>query len=87
MEAFLSVALCGLSKDALEEIRVTFNAIYPKVEISAEAQTQMLELLKYDKKNSHGIVKFALLEALGKPKIDVEVPLELLEQAFEDYRN
>jgi len=47
----------------------------------------MLELLKYDKKNSHGIVKFALLEALGKPKIDVEVPLELLEQAFEDYRN
>ncbi len=87
MEAFLSVALCGLSKDALEEIRATFNAIYPKVEISAEAQTQMLELLKYDKKNSHGIVKFALLEALGKPKIDVEVPLELLEQAFEDYRN
>ena len=81
------MALCGLSKDALEEIRATFNAIYPKVEISAEAQTQMLELLKYDKKNSHGIVKFALLEALGKPKIDVEVPLELLEQAFEDYRN
>jgi 3-dehydroquinate synthase len=43
-------------------------------------------MLIYDKKNSHGKVKFALLEAIGNPKWDVEVPNALLKDAFAYYQ-
>lgn len=86
MEAYLSVELCGLARESMEQIKTTLAEIYPKVEISTEAQAQMLRLLKFDKKNSHGIVKFALLKAIGEPQIDVEVPAELMPKAFDYYR-
>lgn len=85
-EAFLSHKLCGLSAEAMEQIKLVFKQIYPRVEILPEAQSKIVDLLKFDKKNSHGRIKFALLEAIGTPMLDVEVPEELLQQAFDFYR-
>jgi len=85
-EAFLSHKLCGLSAEAMEQIKLVFKQIYPRVEILPEAQSKIIDLLKFDKKNSHGRIKFALLEAIGTPMLDVEVPEELLQQAFDFYR-
>ena len=49
--------------------------------------TAIIDLLKYDKKNSQGKVKFVLLHSLGQPAIDVEVPPEDIFDAFEFYQN
>jgi len=85
MESFLGVKCCGFSKHHAEEIKETFARYYPYVEIDTQDQKEILELLRHDKKNKSGRINFVLLEAISKPKIDVEVPQELFAKAFEFY--
>ena len=46
----------------------------------------ILKLLKFDKKNSHGNINFVLLKNIGEPAIDVKVVNELLTEAFSYYK-
>ena len=85
MEAYISSSLLGMLESERDEIKETFTSIYPKVDISLTDQNKIIELLAHDKKNSHGKIKFALLEKIGKPKWDVEVPTELFQLAFQYY--
>lgn len=85
MEAFLSAELLGLPMDECGEIKSIFDSIYPKVAFKEHDIKDILGLLIYDKKNSHGKVNFCLLERIGQPKWDMEVPNSLLEAAFEYY--
>lgn len=85
MEAYISSSLLGMLESERDEIKETFTSIYPKVDISPTDQNKIIELLAHDKKNSHGKIKFALLEKIGKPKWDVEVPTELFPLAFQYY--
>lgn len=85
-EAYISSKLLSLSTTACDEIKTTFDAIYPKVTITEKDFTEIIALLIYDKKNSHGKVKFALLEAIGIPKWDIEVPNSILKDAFDYYQ-
>lgn len=87
LEGYLSYKLFRLSKSILEDIKNTFLNSYEKVEFSKADITAILQLMKYDKKNSHGKVKFVLLKAIGKPEIDVEIPAELFEEAFAYYKD
>lgn len=87
LEAYLSTKLCGLNKGQCEEIKTTFNSIYPPVDISKQDIKDILALLIFDKKNSHGKVKFVLLEAIGKPITDITVEENLLLEAFDYYAN
>jgi len=87
LETYLSTKVCGLSNENLEIINEGILKTFSKVEITKEDQLQIVELLKYDKKNSHGIVKFVLLEAIGQPKIDCVATNELISEAFEYYNN
>lgn len=85
MEAFISSKLLSMPEIECHEIKQVFDAIYPKVNITDNDFNAIVEMLVYDKKNSHGKVKFALLEAIGKPIWDIEVPPALLKEAFEYY--
>ncbi|MBA22759.1 MAG: 3-dehydroquinate synthase [Flavobacteriales bacterium] len=85
LEAYLSTQLTGLSSDQCNNIKEVFNSIYPKVDFNKKNIDAILDLLQYDKKNSHGKIKFVLLEAIGKTVIDVEVPDELFPKAFQYY--
>ena len=85
LEGYLSSKLCGLSDTDLADIKTTFLSKYPKVTFSKEDITNILGLLKFDKKNSHGNVNFVLLKGLGAPAIDVKVPEELLLESFAYY--
>lgn len=87
LEGYLSYKLSGLSKSILEDIKNTFLHSFEKVEFSELDINAILHLMKYDKKNSHGKVNFVLLKAIGKPEIDVEIPLELFEEAFVYYKD
>ncbi len=83
--AFLSSKLTGLSATELEQITYHLKTLYPVVDLEAEDHEQVLNLLKFDKKNSHGNINFVLLEKIGRPVIDVQVPQDLLSQGLHFY--
>ena len=85
MEGYLSVKTCGLSEKELHEIKTTFKSIYGFVDFNENDKSSIIELLKYDKKNSHGHIKYALLESIGSCKVDVIVDDKLVHEAFSYY--
>lgn len=86
LEGYLSHKLLGLSEQSLNDIKTTFLDKYEKVEFSDDDFENILKLMKYDKKNSHGKVNFVLLKTIGEPIIDVEIPVELFAEAFAYYK-
>ena len=86
LEAYLSTACCGLPMSDAEHIRNIFSNFYDPVDFTITDINTLLELLRHDKKNSHGKINFALLEEIGKPKIDQQVPAELFKKAFNFYQ-
>ncbi|WP_318640526.1 3-dehydroquinate synthase [Flavobacterium ardleyense] len=87
LESFLSFQLNFLSKTEYLEIKNQILAIFGRVEISQSDITEVLNLLKHDKKNEYGKVKFALLDGIGNAKIDQEVDNEIIIASFDDYKN
>ena len=85
LEAFLSFKLCGLNENDLKTIKTTFSEIYEKCEFKEDDIKSILDLLKHDKKNTHGRVNFVLLESIGKCHLDVEVDTALVYEAFDYY--
>ncbi len=86
LESYLSHKMLGLQSQELKEITSTFIDRFGKVAFSNDDITNILSLLKFDKKNSHGHINFVLLEAIGKPRIDVEIPDQLFNEAFAYYK-
>ncbi|WP_178988415.1 3-dehydroquinate synthase [Winogradskyella schleiferi] len=85
LETYLSTKICGLSQEELDIIHTGILKTFSKVEITEQDQKVIIDLLQYDKKNSHGVVNFVLLEAIGKPKLDCVVSNALILKAFEYY--
>ncbi|MFS4455529.1 3-dehydroquinate synthase [Maribacter sp. 2304DJ31-5] len=85
LEGFLSYKTCNLPLKELEDIKTTFLNYFDKVIFSDDDIDHILELLKYDKKNSHGRINFVLLTTIGKTAIDVQIPQELFKEAFAYY--
>lgn len=86
MEAYLSHKLCGLPAEDLRDITDHLLSRYPKVDLPEAAEEAMVNLLRFDKKNTHGKVQFVLLQEIAKPQIDREVPSNLLAESFSYYR-
>lgn len=86
MEAFLSHSCAALGTEDLKDITVHFLDRYGKVEIGSKAQGKIVDLMRFDKKNTHGQVNFVLLDTIGKPRIDVRVPPQALRDAFAYYK-
>ena len=87
LESYISTKTCGLSNDALTEISDGILKTFKKITFVDEDYKYIMHLMKHDKKNSHGIIKFVLLEAIGEAKIDCEVTNEVILDAFEYYNS
>lgn len=85
LEGYLSHELRGLSRLALDDIKAGFSQHFNRIEFTENDIDAILQLLKYDKKNSHGNVNFVLLQAIGEAVTDVKVPEELFQKAFAYY--
>ncbi len=85
LEAYLSIECCGLSPEEAKEIKLVFQQFYPQVEIKEEDVEAILALLRHDKKNKAGRINFVLITKIGIPAIDVQVPQELFQKAFDFY--
>lgn len=85
LEAYLSLRLTALPLHQLEDIKATFLRHFKKINITEEDHKGIMDLLKFDKKNAHGNINFVLLNAIGQPALDVQVPDELIIAAFAYY--
>ncbi|WP_066218015.1 3-dehydroquinate synthase [Formosa haliotis] len=85
LESYISSKLSGLSEAENTEIKDVINNIYDDVRINEEDYEPIIELLKYDKKNSHGNVNFVLLKSIGDTQIDCLVPNDLIIEALNYY--
>ncbi len=86
LEGYLSQKLCGLSTKELTDIKTTFFKFYQKIDFNSKDLEAILALLKFDKKNTHGQINFALLKAIGNPAIDIQVADDLLLESFLYYK-
>jgi 3-dehydroquinate synthase len=87
LESYLSFKLLSFPKRDTDEVRAVMNNLFKKVKIDTNEYEDIIELLKYDKKNEHGDVNFVLLEAIGKPKVNCLVENSLIVEAFGYYLN
>ena len=85
LAGYLSNKLQGFPLQQLEEIKESILSIFGKQEFENVEQQEIIQLLKYDKKNEGGKINFVLLRKIGAPVIDVQVPDELLHEAFAYY--
>ena len=66
-------------------IKDHINSKYKKVNFSIKEITEIIGLLKHDKKNSHGEINFILLKKIGVPIYDVQVENKIIIDSFDYY--
>ena len=85
LESYISREKELLTNEEYQEIKYIINDIFERIEFSQIDIEKIIELLIFDKKNEFGKVQFALLDGIGKIKINQESDNELIYKAFEDY--
>jgi len=85
LASFISNKLFNFSEMDLKSIKSHLDKLYNKVEINDNEIDGIIELLKHDKKNSHGNINFILIKEIGKPIYDIKVSNELIKESFKYY--
>ncbi|WP_264564199.1 3-dehydroquinate synthase [Flavobacterium sp. N3904] len=87
LESYISLRKNLINQDEYNQIKTTLKSIYEDVVFEENDIDPILELLIHDKKNEYGSIQFALIEGIGKIKINQLVENELILNAFEDYKS
>jgi len=85
--AFLSNRLLSFPQKDLNEITGILIDLFPFIDLEDEDINPIIELLKYDKKNSHGNINFVLLRSIGDCEIDCRVSENLLIEGLRYYKS
>lgn len=86
-ETYLSYLEEFISKEKSEEIIKQIKKFFPYHNISNFKDEEIIELMKNDKKNTSGQIKFSLLERIGKGNFDIKVSQENVVKTLHFYRN
>jgi len=86
LACFISNKLTGFPLEKLSSIKAIISKIYGKIEFNDQDYEPIIELLKFDKKNTHGNINFVLLEDIGIPVIDCKVSNALILESFDYYK-
>ncbi|WDF62089.1 3-dehydroquinate synthase [Flavobacterium sp. KACC 22758] len=87
LESYISLHKNLISKEEYIEIKTAIQSIYDQVIFEENDINPILELLVHDKKNEYGLIQFALIEGIGKIKINQSVENKLILEAFQDYKS
>jgi 3-dehydroquinate synthase len=87
LEAFISWQKGLVSESEYVQIKTVILSVFERIEFNENDLAPILELLIHDKKNEYGTVQFALLDGIGKIKINQTVENKLIEAAFENYKS
>lgn len=82
--AHLSHRLTGLATKARDQHQELLTSFDLPIKFESEAFSGVLELMKKDKKRSNGILRFVLLEKLGKPELVDVADERLLESLYQE---
>jgi 3-dehydroquinate synthase len=86
LESYISWQKGMLTESEYLEIKKTINAIFETIFFEENDLQPIVDLLIHDKKNEYGKIQFALLDGIGKIKINQEVDNELIMKSFDDYK-
>jgi 3-dehydroquinate synthase len=87
LESYISLHKNLITQEEYIQIKTAIKGIYEDIQFDENDIEPILELLIHDKKNEYGIIQFALIEGIGKIKINQSVENELILQAFHDYKS
>ncbi|OIV40801.1 3-dehydroquinate synthase [Flavobacterium johnsoniae] len=87
LESYISLHKNLITPTEYSEIKTAIQAIYDQIEFEEKDIDPILELLVHDKKNEYGLIQFALIEGIGKIKINQSVENKLILEAFQDYKS
>lgn len=85
LATYISKELEGFPEDKLQDITHKIIDIFGKENFTQHEIDEIIQLMKYDKKNEKGKINFVLLKDIGKPVIDRQVPNKIIFNAFEFY--
>tara|TARA_R110002020_G_scaffold154714_6_gene335178 strand:- start:63562 stop:64638 length:1077 start_codon:yes stop_codon:yes gene_type:complete len=84
---YLSAQQATFSIEMRDETSQEIEKYYDKIAFEKEDINEIIKLLKFDKKNSHGRINFVLLNDIGSAAIDQEIANDLIYEAFNYYKN
>lgn len=87
LESYISWHKNLINEEEFLQIKTTIKSIFDDISFNDNDIDPILELLIHDKKNEYGSIQFALIEGIGKIKIDQLVENELIIKAFNDYKS
>jgi 3-dehydroquinate synthase len=87
LESFISLEKDLINQKEYDQIKNTFKSIYDDIVFEENDIDPIVELLIHDKKNEYGNIQFALIEGIGKIKINQSVENELILKAFQNYKS
>jgi len=87
LASYISNKQLGLSDELLDDITQNILKNFSKSEFNDNDIESIINLLKYDKKNTNGKVLFVLLKDIGDCQLDCEVPNQLIKKSFAYYKN
>ena len=87
LESYISLHKNLINTEEYSEIKTSIKSIYNDIVFEENDIKPILELLIHDKKNEYGNIQFALIEGIGKIKINQSVENELILKAFQDYKS
>ena len=87
LESYISLHKNLINESEYLQIKTAIKAIYNNVVFEENDIEPIMELLIHDKKNEYGNIQFALIEGIGKIKINQSVENELIIKAFQDYKS
>ncbi len=86
-EAYISSKVLNFPESKLLEIKKAIQTIYGKIVIEPQDITPITDLLKHDKKNEAGVVKFVLLNDYEDFKINCEASLTIIIESIAFYNS
>ncbi|NRS87618.1 3-dehydroquinate synthase [Flavobacterium sp. 7E] len=87
LESYISLEKNLITIAEYKDIKTAIKAIFDDISFDEKDIDPILELLIHDKKNEYGSIQFALIESIGKIKINQLVENELILNAFRDYKS
>lgn len=85
-EAYLSYKRAKLDHTDLDDITELLFTVFNPVKLEAFDDHRLVELMRHDKKNVKGEIRFTLLSRIGKAETDKTCSIELIKEAFRYYR-
>jgi 3-dehydroquinate synthase len=85
LACYISHSTLGFPEENLNLLVRVYDSYYSKVTFDKAAIEEVINLLKYDKKNTGGEVNFVLLQDIGYFKMDITITENLIYKAFDYY--